>query len=134
LIAVGEERARAGDVLFGFDGIDLEIGFAILVGDGEKTNAMNRTGGASGVGIKKAHVVCEEVRGVDKEKKRNEGDEDTSEECVWRAQRAFGSSGHGAWARGRDCTGNGRSKPEARGGGQRGESKGAKRREKAQSD
>jgi hypothetical protein len=64
--ALGEKGVAAGDVLFGMDLVEFEGGLVTFVGDGQETNAVNRTGSGTECWEMKADFEPGEVHEIEK--------------------------------------------------------------------
>jgi hypothetical protein len=95
LVGVREKGARAGDVFFGLGGINFEIGFAIFVGNGEETCAVNRRRSRASFGVEKTNMKGEKVCGVYQKKESDERNEDAPDKRFGRAPGTEIGSGSG---------------------------------------
>jgi hypothetical protein len=68
LVGVRKEGSGAGDVFFGAEGVNLEIGFVALVRDREKANAVNGRSRSAKFGNSQANVIPGEIHGIDHKK------------------------------------------------------------------
>lgn len=61
---MGKESARAGDVFFRSQRVDLILHFVVLTGNGDDTGAMHGTGGRTQRGEGEAQVIPGEIQGI----------------------------------------------------------------------
>lgn len=64
---VGEERAGAGEVLFGLLRVNLVFDFVVFQWNGEKTDAVDAAGGGADSGVVQAELKPKKVAEIDEQ-------------------------------------------------------------------
>ena len=88
-----EHRVAARNVFFGMDHVEFVGGLAALVGNGQETNAVERTGSRAEFREMQAKFVPGKIRQIDKQQQA-ERREDESTHTEARFRRGYGCAGH----------------------------------------
>lgn len=90
---VGEERAGAGEVLFGLLRVKLVFDFVVFEGNGEKAIAVDAAGGGARGGVVHTELKPKKVAEIDEQEQDERREEDAARDVAER-RRGIGES---AW-------------------------------------